>query len=61
MSTDTVATLPRLDTLAAIAPRLGCEVWELLHPEIKTVRERLRSYEIVEQAMRQPRKPGVST
>ena len=39
---------PLLDTLAKIAPHLGCDVWELLHPDIeKAVRQR-EVYELAE-------------
>lgn len=38
-------TLPRLDTLAHVADKLGCEVWELLHPDLPALRAKLDAYE----------------
>lgn len=38
-------TLPRLDTLSLVAEKLGCDVWELLHPDIQALRRKLDVYE----------------
>lgn len=38
-------TLPRLEILAAAAAKLGCETWELLHPDLPALREKLAAYD----------------
>lgn len=39
--TDKGEGFPTVDKLAALASKLGCEVWELLHPDIEqSIRER---------------------
>lgn len=39
---------PTIETLAAIAPHLGCEVWELLHPNIERSRREREMYRHIE-------------
>lgn len=52
-------TLPRLDTLAHVAEKLGCEVWELLHPDLPALRAKLDAYDRMIQTIdRDPDTPG---
>lgn len=47
-----LASLPRLDVLSEAANALGCEVWELLHPDLKGLRKKLAGYDTMMQAAR---------
>lgn len=51
---------PLLDILGKLADKLGCEVWELLHPDIeRSIRERLTYQHFTNmKAAEEPERPG---